>query len=267
MSYDRLKNHTRIPKTKSGVSNYFESSKSSTSTNVYDHHRRKRFTYKRIPVYDSATSDLLSHAPTIVSFISTALCHGSVLVHCQKGVSRSTTAVLFYLMGRTRLTLREGIDLCKRRRPEVEPIPSFVEQLKIYESRCIETGMIRVIDDCARSTKGGDRYTSGKKRKLDDATIGVRGPAKGPSRNIIGPTKNPKKDGNILVIGPSLPPPASADDDGVNDASSLLEQRKARVIYATTGTEKEPLVPPLSHRLKDREEGKSNRGSEEKIVQ
>lgn len=171
-------------------------------------------------------------------------------------------------MGRAGLTLQEGIDLCKRRRPEVEPIPAFVGQLKIYESRCIEMGMIRVTDDIARSTGGGDRYTGGKKRKLDNATIGpARGPAKGPSRNIIGPTKNPMKDGNTPVIGPSLPPPASTDYDGVNDSPSLLEKDKAKVRYTAIGPEKEPSVPPLSHRPKDGEEGNSNRGSEGKIVQ
>lgn len=68
----------------SGVANFFESSRA--------------FTYKRVPVYDASTSDLLSHADSIVSFISSGLCHGSVLVHCQRGVSRSTTCVLFYLM-------------------------------------------------------------------------------------------------------------------------------------------------------------------------
>jgi len=54
----------------------------------------------RVPVYDASTSvtDLLEAADAIVSFIAKALHHGSCLVHCQRGVSRSTTAVLFYLM-------------------------------------------------------------------------------------------------------------------------------------------------------------------------
>lgn len=67
-----------------GVPNYFETS----------------FIYKRVPVYDASTSVsvLLEAADSICSFIATALCHGSVLVHCQRGVSRSVTAVLFYLM-------------------------------------------------------------------------------------------------------------------------------------------------------------------------
>lgn len=69
-----------------GVPNYFESS--------------GRFVYHRIPVYDAAlsASDILDAADDIVSFIGKGLLRGSVLVHCERGVSRSTTAVLMYLM-------------------------------------------------------------------------------------------------------------------------------------------------------------------------
>jgi protein-tyrosine phosphatase len=70
-----------------GVPNYFESSKG-------------RFVYLRIPVYDASTSvsEILLAADDIVSFIAKGLLHGSVFVHCQRGVSRSTTAVMLYLM-------------------------------------------------------------------------------------------------------------------------------------------------------------------------
>ena len=70
-----------------GVPNYFEHNKGGMSIK-----------YKRISVYDASTSDLLSYAEEVVNFISSGLHHGSVLVHCQRGVSRSATAVMFYLI-------------------------------------------------------------------------------------------------------------------------------------------------------------------------
>jgi len=69
-----------------GIPNYFENASNS------------KIRYKRIPVYDASTSNLLSHADEIVEFISNGLHHGGVLVHCQKGVSRSATAVVMFLM-------------------------------------------------------------------------------------------------------------------------------------------------------------------------
>jgi hypothetical protein len=60
-----------------------------------------QFVYYRIPVYDAPTSasELLDQADEICRFIAVGLVRGgSVLVHCQRGVSRSVTAVLFYLM-------------------------------------------------------------------------------------------------------------------------------------------------------------------------
>ena len=74
--------------TQAGVPNYFEKKAAPA------------FLYKRIAVYDSPTSatSILDSADDIVSFISKGLLHGGVLVHCQQGVSRSTTAAAMYLI-------------------------------------------------------------------------------------------------------------------------------------------------------------------------
>lgn len=81
-----------------GVPNYFEG-----KTGPGGH----KILYKRIPVFDAATSDMLSHADEIVNFISNGLHHGSVLVHCQRGVSRSASAVIMFLI---RLVCRQVIE-------------------------------------------------------------------------------------------------------------------------------------------------------------
>lgn len=71
---------------KSGVPNFFE--------------KDRTFVYKRIPVYDASTSafELRNQAEDIVDFIAKGLIHGGVLVHCNKGQSRSTTAALFFFL-------------------------------------------------------------------------------------------------------------------------------------------------------------------------
>lgn len=77
--------------------------------------------------------------------------------------------------------------LIERKRPQAEPIPSFVTQLKAYEKRCIEIGVI----------------SKDSKRKVDDCEYGNK-PAK---KRAIGPAAPPPK----RVIGPSLPPSVAAD--------------------------------------------------------
>jgi len=94
-------------------------------------------------VYDTPTTNLLLYAPQIVSFITKALNYGSVLVHCQKGVSRSAVAVIFYLMSVQGMELNVALNLVKERRDCICPIPAFLSQLEQYEMECREKGWIR----------------------------------------------------------------------------------------------------------------------------
>jgi len=140
---------------KAGLANFFETSS---------------FTYKRISVYDALTSDLLQYADSIVNFISTGLIHGSVLVHCQRGVSRSATCVGFYFIRKVGFTLDDAIALMKSKRPIVDPNPAFMEQLRVYE---------------------GKEWNAAKKRRQE--------------KSENGDGKNNKK---RKMIGPSMPPPS-----------------------------------------------------------
>ena len=149
-----------------------------------------KLVYRRVPVYDTATSDLLSQADGIVGFISSGLHHGSVLVHCKEGVSRSTTCVIFFLMRKLGMTYADAIEMCQRKRPEAQPIPAFVEQCQKYERKCRKLGVIK------SGGGGGSGSSSPKKRKL--------GPSIGPA---IGPS-----------IGPE--PPAAAGGGGANSSGN-----------------------------------------------
>ena len=50
--------------------------------------------YLRVPIYDSPAEDAAEHFAAVLDFISSRLHHGGVLVHCNRGVSRSATFVV-----------------------------------------------------------------------------------------------------------------------------------------------------------------------------
>ena len=56
--------------------------------------KEKHFTYKRIPIFDNRGEDLLAHMDAVYNFIEQGRHYGAVLVHCHKGVSRSTSFVI-----------------------------------------------------------------------------------------------------------------------------------------------------------------------------
>ena len=167
----------------SGIPNYFSSN----------------FIYKRIPVYDLATTNLLQYATQITSFIAKGLHHGSVFVHCKKGKSRSSTCVLFYLMEKRRYDLKHALQLIKSKRECVDPIPAFLDQAKEYENRLISDGIKLSeagVDVQQKSSQQSHtveckkHVTESKKRKLGPSI----GPLKGPATGLIrGPTRGPNR--------------------------------------------------------------------------
>ncbi|RNF08842.1 dual-specificity protein phosphatase [Trypanosoma rangeli] len=56
-----------------------------------------------------------------------------VLVHCQRGKSRSATIVLAYLIRRNGWTVAEALQYVTRRRPSVEPNLGFIDALRAYQ--------------------------------------------------------------------------------------------------------------------------------------
>jgi len=56
-----------------------------------------------------------------------------VYVHCQMGVSRSASIVIAFLMKRFRCSVREAFSHVKKVREVIDPNPSFVKQLLLFE--------------------------------------------------------------------------------------------------------------------------------------
>eukprot|EP01029_Cantina_marsupialis_P015530 TRINITY_DN3402_c0_g1_i1.p1 TRINITY_DN3402_c0_g1~~TRINITY_DN3402_c0_g1_i1.p1 ORF type:complete len:669 (-),score=161.18 TRINITY_DN3402_c0_g1_i1:157-2163(-) len=139
------------------------------------------FKYLRIPMRDISTEDITRAMYPCLSFIEECrAAGGKVLVHCEKGISRSPTVVLMYLMWR----LRTGFDNCyhtlKQARPMISPTPSFIWQLHDIEKRlplCQIPHWICTVEaqtcyklDCT-STVSSARSVEGKSPKLTKSRI------------------------------------------------------------------------------------------------
>lgn len=60
---------------------------------------------------------------------------GVVLVHCNAGVSRSSSIVIGYLMFREGLSFSDAYDQVKLARPSIRPNPGFYQQLERYQPK------------------------------------------------------------------------------------------------------------------------------------
>lgn len=58
--------------------------------------------------------------------------YGNVLVHCHRGVSRSASFVIGYLMKKNEFSIDEALSYVQSLRPIVQPNSAFIEQLRKY---------------------------------------------------------------------------------------------------------------------------------------
>ena len=87
-----------------------------------------------IPIIDSHGEIVTDYFEEASSFISGAIStKKNVLVHCWSGVSRSATMVLAFCLIHLRLGLNQSLKLVRRSRPQIEPNPGFMKQLKALE--------------------------------------------------------------------------------------------------------------------------------------
>ena len=110
-----------------------------------DHERVKSprgVTHLRIEVKDVRVADLAIFFPQIMAFIDQALSTptGLVLIHCEKGMSRSPATVVAYLLhsAKVSMTLKEAYEKVKSVRPLVHPNLGFMQQLVLFNGNTVE---------------------------------------------------------------------------------------------------------------------------------
>ncbi|CAE7861950.1 dusp22b, partial [Symbiodinium microadriaticum] len=95
----------------------------------------KDFTYKRVKLDDKPTADLFQVLHLSISFISEAqLRRESALVHCTRGVSRSASVVIAYLMLSKGLSYKAARGQVEAKRAAISPNLGFEVQLLHFES-------------------------------------------------------------------------------------------------------------------------------------
>ena len=237
-NYDKLVNRWKIthvlnctpPKQtniEAGVPNYFEKNSKNNS-------QQQVLVYRRIPIYDSPASlpELKSkHESDIIKFITKGLCHGNVFVHCSRGVSRSTTSVVLYLMAKRQFRYEAALALIRRRRPQAQPILAFDEWL--HERDGYYRALHKKPDDetnkngnhgndkdgLSSDTKATATTTHpNKKQKMNTPSGAAIGPAlpTPPSNQAIGPSPPP------ACIGPELPPTANTSTTTTTTSSTVV---------------------------------------------
>jgi hypothetical protein len=104
-----------------------------------------QFQYQRLPIRDHNTVDI---TPLLLSLIGsirrTAVNGGVVLVHCVKGISRSTTVAIAYMMWAEQWSLAQAFQHVKSCRPIINPNAGFFFQLndwsiqlERYRAHCV----------------------------------------------------------------------------------------------------------------------------------
>lgn len=95
----------------------------------------KSYNYFQIPLVDHDDFDIAQHFKSTIELIDS---NTPIFVHCKRGVSRSASIVLAYLMWKNKMSFDEAFNYLKQKRSVVLPNAGFVRQLREFEKTLSE---------------------------------------------------------------------------------------------------------------------------------
>ena len=149
------------------------------------------------------------------------------------------------------MTYAQSLLLCQRRRPVVDPIPSFCDQLRRYEKECREWGHLTAVDDihsvknhlseedsdtvgCGNVKAGSPSREKRKADSCEDESGSDRIETK--KSKMVGPMRP--------YIGPAKPSAGSITDSSVRKLTpSSIELTKPLIGHARVSTSIGPTKP------------------------
>mmetsp|Transcript_12571 Transcript_12571/g.36490 ORF Transcript_12571/g.36490 Transcript_12571/m.36490 type:complete len:274 (-) Transcript_12571:137-958(-) len=168
--------------------------------------RRDAFEYFRCPLQDNPSQSLKGHLDDAFAFLHKARIRedGNVLIHCNKGESRSVAIAIAFLMTQSNMSYDDALGLVRKARPQAKVNDAFVPQLQqLAQDSGAENGV---------ASQSGDR--DGQKVTSEPE----------PKRRRIGPTMPTGR-----TIGPTMPPQRAADK---KDEAQGEESRPAPGAFA-----------------------------------
>ena len=97
--------------------------------------------YCHLKINDMPSFKITPHLEKATSFINQAQINdGIILVHCQLGISRSTSCVIAYMIKYMGYTVMNALDFIRKKRPQVMPNFGFLQQLTVYEKNNMGKG-------------------------------------------------------------------------------------------------------------------------------
>jgi len=94
-----------------------------------------QFIYLKLPIIDSEDCKISKYFEEVSDFINEHRKSGSILVHCQKGQSRSVTLIFSYIIKHEDMSLSEVWDFFESNRIKMTMNIGFQQQIMIWEKK------------------------------------------------------------------------------------------------------------------------------------